>query len=105
MSEHNSNNNEYIYGDPSHLSKEDEFFTEEDEQVLQEAFVFIPTAKAVRSKTSDIAPIAMVKVKTINKIQVDRPLVCLLNTGSTGTMIQVGHCPLVLFQTSLRKRE
>ena len=50
--------------------------------------MFIPTSKAVQSKTSDVAPIAMVKVKTINKIQVDRPLVCLLDTDSTGTMIQ-----------------
>ena len=40
------------------------------------------------SKTSDVASLTMVKVKAINKIQVDRPLVCLLNTGSTGTMIQ-----------------
>ena len=30
VNEHNSNNNEYIYGDPSHLSKEDELVTEED---------------------------------------------------------------------------
>ena len=90
---HNSNNNEYIYGDPSHLSMEDEFLTEEDEQMLQEAFVFIPIAKAVSSKTSDMAPIAMVKVKTINKIQVTSPLICLLDTGSTGTMIQSRALP------------
>ena len=55
--------------------------------------MFIPTAKAARSKTSDVAPIAMVKMKTINKIQVDRPLVCLLDTGSTGTMIQARTLP------------
>ena len=72
----------------SHLSAEDDFLNKEDEQALQESFVFIPTVKAVRSKTSDVAPIAMVKVKTINTIQVDRPLVCLLDTGSTGTLIQ-----------------
>ena len=94
VSPHNSNNNnKYIYGNPLHLSKEDELCTEEDEQVLCESFVFIPIAKAVWSKTSDVAPIAMVKVKTINKIRVDRPLVCLLDTGSTGTMIQARALP------------
>ena len=50
--------------------------------------MFIPTAKTIRTKTSNVGPIAMVKVKTIYKIQVDRPHVCLLNTCSTGTMIQ-----------------
>ena len=93
VSEHYSNNNEYIYGDPSHLSVNNEFINEEDEQALRESFVFIPTVKTVRSKTNDVAPIAMVKVKTINKIQVDRPLVCLLDTGSTGTMIQSRALP------------
>ena len=44
VSEHNSNNNEYIYGDPSHLSAEDDFLNEEDEQALRESFVFIATA-------------------------------------------------------------
>ena len=66
VSEHNSNNNEYIYGDPSHLSTEEDFLNEEDKQALRESFVFIPTPKAARSKTSDVAPIAMVKVKTFN---------------------------------------
>ena len=36
------------------------------------------------AKTSDVAPIAMVKVKTINKIQV----YYFLDTCSTGTVIQ-----------------
>ena len=62
----------------------DAMLTEEDEQALHEAFVFIPTVKTVRFKTSDVAPIAMVKVKTINKIQVAMPLVCLLDSSSTG---------------------
>ena len=65
-----------------------EFLTEEDEQDLQEVFMFVPTAKAVRSKTRDVALITMVKVKTTNKIHVARPLVCLLNTDSKGTMMQ-----------------
>ena len=64
VSEHDSNNNECIYRDPSHLSSEDGLLTGEDEQALRESFVFIPTVKAIRSKTSDVAPIAM--VKTIN---------------------------------------
>ena len=72
---------------------EDEFLTEEYEQALQEVFVFIPTAKALWSKTNDVAPIVMVKVKTINSIQVARPLVCLLNTGNTGTTIQSRALP------------
>ena len=95
VSAHNSNNNnEYVYEDPSHLSTEDEFLTEEDEQALQEAFVFIPTAKNVWTNTNDVAPIAsIIKVKRINKIQVDRPLVCPLDTGSTGTMIQTRALP------------
>ena len=94
VSPHSSNNKgDYIYGDPSHLSMEDEILTEEDEQALHEAFLFIPTAKTVRFKTSDVAPIAMVKVKTINQIQVARPLVCLLDSGSTGTMIQSRALP------------
>ena len=83
----NNNRNAYIYGDPSYLSTEDECLIEEDEQALQEAFVVIPTAKTVRIMISDLDPIAMVKVKTMNKIQVDRSLVCLLDTGSTDTMI------------------
>ena len=56
--------------------------------------MFIPTAKTVRAKTSDMAPIAMIKVKTINKIQVNRPFACLLDTGSTGTMTQSRALPL-----------
>ena len=89
-----NNNNEYIYTDPSHLSMEDAMFIdEEDEQALHEAFVFIPTAKTVRFKNSDVAPIAMVRIKTINQIKVARPLVCLLDSGSTGTMIQTRALP------------
>ena len=70
VSTHNSsnNNNAYIYGDPSHLSMEDEHLTKRDEHALQEVFVFIPTSRTVRFKPSDVAPIVMVKVKTINKI-------------------------------------
>jgi len=45
---HSSNNNgEYIWGNPSHVSTEDAMLTEEEEQALREAFVFIPTAKTV----------------------------------------------------------
>ena len=73
--------------------------------MLQEAFVFISTAKNIRFKTSDVAPMAMVKVKTINKIQADRPLVSLLDTGTTGTMIQSRTLPHgVIPNTSLEKR-
>ena len=83
----------------------DELLTKEDEQVLHEAFVFIPTAKTVWTKTNNVDPIATVKVKTINKIQVDMPLIYLLDTCSTGTMIQSRVLSLMSFQTSLQRRE
>ena len=79
---------------------------EEDEHELHEAFVFIPIAKTIQAKTSsDVAQITMVNVKTINKIQADRPLVCLFNTGSTETMIQSRALPPgIVSYISLDKR-
>ena len=44
------------------------FLTEDDEQVLQVAVMFMPTATPVRFKTSDVAPIAMVSIKPIKTI-------------------------------------
>ena len=55
--------------------------------------MFIPTAKQVGGSMAecmmnDIAPVCIVKINYIGGIRLDRPLVCLLDTGSTGTMIQ-----------------
>ena len=67
--------------------------------------MFTPTSNTIRTKTSNVAPIAMVKVKTINKIQVDRSLVCIPATGSTWTMIQSRSLPPdVVMNVSPEKR-
>ena len=94
-SNNNSNNNECVYGDPKQQSStEEDLLTEEDEQALLEAFLFIPTVNNIQTNTSGIAPIAIIRVKTINKIQVDRPLMRLvLDTGATSTVIQRGALP------------
>ena len=36
----------------------------------------------------DIAPDCIVRIKYIGGIRLERPLICLLNTGSTRTMVQ-----------------
>ena len=66
----------------------------EDNEIMREfnETMWIPTPKQGGSKTEclqkDIAPVCIVKVKYIGGVRLDRPLVCLLDTGSTGTMIQ-----------------
>ena len=92
VSVHSSSNNHICLWKMHHLLK-------------KIAFVFIPIAKTLWYKTNDVAPIAMVKVKTINRIQVDRPLVCLLDTGSTERMIQIrALSPSAVPNISLEKR-
>ena len=61
----NSNKDDYIYGDPSHLSTEDELLMEEENQAFQEIFVFIQTSKTDWFKTSNVDSITMIKVKPI----------------------------------------
>ena len=41
----------------------------------------------------DIVPVCIVKINYIKGIRLDRPLVCLLDTGSTGTMVQYQCLP------------
>ena len=60
--------------------------------------MYIPTPKAnsrlmKETMYQDIAPVCIVKVNCIGGIRLDRPLVCLLDTGSTGTMIQYRCLP------------
>ena len=54
--------------------------------------MWIPTPTHGGSMTEclekDIAPVCIVKIKYIGGIRLDQPLVCLLDTGSTSTMIQ-----------------
>ena len=70
------------------------FTPEEDDEIMKEfnELTWIPTPKQGGSMTecwmNDIAPVCIVKVNYIGGIRLDRPLVCLLDTGSTGTMFQ-----------------
>ena len=54
--------------------------------------MFIPMPKSNRSMKQtlqqDIAPDCIVRIKYIGGIRLERPLICLLNTGSTRTMVQ-----------------
>lgn len=55
--------------------------------------MFIPTPKdiygsAIKKLENDIALFCMLKINYIGSVCLDQPFVCLLNTGSTGTMIQ-----------------
>ena len=43
--------------------------------------------------SNNIAPVCMVKIHYIGGIRLDWPLVCLLETGSTGTMVQAWCLP------------
>ena len=70
---------------------------EEDDEMIREIneMMFIPTPKSNRTMKQtlqqDIAPVCIVRIKYIGGIWLDRPLICLLDTGSTGTMVQ-GRC-------------
>ena len=68
---------------------------EDDEaaiQQLNEAF-FIPTPRATQRKT-DKAPVCIAKVHSIGGIRTDRPLIALLDLGSTSTtLIQYRSLP------------
>jgi transposase InsO family protein len=68
---------------------------DEDNQIMNEMneMMFIPTPKqqpgTMKDKMhSDVAPVCIVKIHYISGIRLDRPLICLFDTGSTGTMIQ-----------------
>ena len=53
--------------------------------------VFIPTPKTVRR--ADRFPIVLLVAKTINGVPLARPLVCLLDTGSTGCLMKRSALP------------
>ena len=93
-------NNEGSYTDYIFEEEHDDYTVpiiyteEEDEQMIKEINenMFIPTPKSNQSMKQqmqqDIAPVCIVKIKYIGGIRLDRLLICLLDTGSTGTMIQ-----------------
>ena len=54
---------------------------------LNEHF-FFPTAKTTRQRDKDVAPVCIVKIGSIGGVSLDKPLLCLLDTRSTTTMIQ-----------------
>ena len=94
-------NNEGVYTDYIFEEAHDDYTVphiytqEEDDEIMNEfnELMFIPTAKQVGGSMTecmmnDIAPVCIVKINYIGGIRLDRPLVCLLDTGSTGTMIQ-----------------
>ena len=93
-------NNEGVYTDYIFEEVHDDYivpniFTQEEDDEIMKEFnesMWIPTPKQGGSRTeclmSDIAPVCIVKINYIGGIRLDRPLVCLLDTGSTGTMIQ-----------------
>lgn len=53
---------------------------------LNDSF-FIPTHKTTRQRNKDIAPICIVKIKYIGGVQLNQPLLCLFDSGSTGTLV------------------
>ena len=96
-------NNEGVYTDYIFEEAHDDYTVphiytqEEDDEIMNEfnELMFIPTAKQVGGSMTecmmnDIAPVCIVKINYIGGIRLDRPLVCLFDTGSTGTMIQKG---------------
>ena len=67
-------------------------YTEEEEEAMMKELndgMFFPTPKTSRTtkRQQDLAPICICKIKTIGGIPLDRPLICLFDTGSTGVMI------------------
>ena len=76
-------NDEYAFDEGYALTDDDHYDIEE----LNESFYF-PAPKTVCKKSNDVAPICIVKVRTIGGVLMDKPLLCLLDTGSTTTMIQ-----------------
>ena len=72
---------------------------EEDNKIMREynKTMFILTPKnngELMSKClqQDILPVCIVKINYISGIRLGRPLVCLLDTSSTGTMVQKSVC-------------
>ena len=45
-------------------------------------------SKTTRRKNEDLAPICIIKIRNVGGVRLDRPLVALLDTGSTNTLIQ-----------------
>ena len=76
-------------------------YTQEEDDAIMKEFnetMYIPTPKAnygsmKQATQQDIAPVCIVKINYIGRIRLDRPLVCLLDTGSTGTMVQYRCLP------------
>ena len=76
-------------------------YTQEEDDAIMKEFnetMYIPTPKAnygsmKEATQQDIAPVCIVKINYIGGIRLDRPLVCLLDTGSTGTMVQYRCLP------------
>ena len=71
---------------------------EEDNQIMNEMheMMFIPTPKQQNKMNKDVAPVCIVKIQYIGGVRLDRPLICLLDTGSTGTMVQQRCLPPIL---------
>ena len=67
---------------------------------------FFPTPKTVRqNKINDLTPMCIVKIKSIGGVRLSRPLLCLLDTGASCTMIQRGALPYgCVSRRSLRKQ-
>lgn len=99
----------YIWNDddPNAAFNEAYELTSEDENNMNELneHFFILTPKTVQIK-KDLAPVCIVKISMISGIQLDKPLLCFLDLGSTTTMIQwkalpAGCAPMKSAQKSI----
>ena len=82
--------------------------TEQDNEDIDEMnrSFFFPTPKTVRrNKINDLTPMCIVKIKSIGGVRLSRPLLCLLDTGASCTMIQRRALPYgCVPRRSLRKQ-
>lgn len=77
-------------------------YTEEEEEAMMKELkkgMFFPTPKTSQTtKTKqDLAPTCICKIKTIGSIPLDRPLVCLFETRSTGVMVNQRILPPICY--------
>ena len=79
---------EYVFDETYVLTDVDKYNVNE----LNKLFYF-STPKTVRKKDIDVAPICSVKIQMIGGMLLDKPLLCLLDTGSTNTVIQQRALP------------
>ena len=83
------NDDDVVFDETYNLSQRDE----DDIKELNRSF-FFPTPKTKRQvRFDDRTPMCIVKIKYIGRVRLARPLLCLLDTGASCTMIQRRSLP------------